>query len=105
MLEKIKEIVTERELKEIDKIIKGIYEVNYNNNYSTAYNLGFNTVANQNGAGYENLVIIVDSLNDGGDDECFARFILGKVLPSDKIEMLKKELEVNRNHYIRFLYL
>ena len=105
MLEKIKEIVTERELKEIDKIIKGIYEVDYNNNYSTAYNLGFDTVANQNGSGYKNLVLIADSLNDGGDGEAFARYILGKVLPSDKIEALKKELDVNRNRYIRILYL
>ena len=101
----IKQIVTERELKEIDEIIKGIYEVDYNNNYSTAYNLGFNTVANQNGAGYENLVRIIDSLNDGGEDEYFARFILAKVLSPDKIETLKKELEENRNRYIRILYL
>ena len=101
----IKQIVTERELKEIDKIIKEIYEVDYNNNYSTAYNLGFSTVANQNGSGYINLVRIIDSLNDGGDDEYFARFILSKVLSPDKIETLKKELKENRNQYIRFLYL
>ena len=101
----IKKIVTEKELKEIDKIIKEIYEVDYNNNYSTAYNLGFNTVANQNGSGYINLVRIIDSLNDGGEDEAFARFILAKVLPESKILTLKKELEENRNQYIRFLYL
>ena len=101
----IKEIVTEKELKEIDKVIKEIYEVDYNNNYSTAYNLGFNTVSNQNGNGYKNLVIIADSLNDGGDDEAFARFILAKVLADKQIEALKKELAENRNQYIRFLYL
>ena len=101
----IKKIVTEKELKEIDKVIKEIYEVDYNNNYSTAYNLGFNTVANQNGSGYKNLVIIADSLNDGGDDEAFARFILAKVLADKQIEALKKELAENRNQYIRFLYL
>ena len=101
----IKQIVTEKELKEIDKIIKEIYEVDYNNNYSTAYNLGFNTVANLNGRGYINLVRIIDSLNDGGEIEDFARFILAKTLTESKIEALKKELEENRNHYIRFLYL
>ena len=101
----IKEIVTEKEIRELDKIVKEIYEVDYSNNYSTAYNLGFGTVANQNGSGYINLVRIVDSLNDGGEDEYFARFILAKVLDGDKIEALKKELEKNRNQYIRFLYL
>ena len=101
----IKKIVTEKELKEIDEIIKVIYNVEYDNNYSTAYNLGFDTVANQNGSGYINLVRIIDSLNDGGEDEYFARFILAKVLPSDKIEALKKELGENRNQYISFLYL
>ena len=104
-LEKITKMVTEKELKEIDEIIKGIYEVDYNNNYSTAYNLGYNTVANLNGSGYINLVRIIDSLNDGGEIEDFARFILAKVLTGKQIEALKKELEENRNHYIRFLYL
>ena len=101
----IKEMVTEKEIRELDEIVKGIYEVDYNNNYSTAYNLGFGTVANHNGSGYINLIRIVDSLNDGGEDEYFARFILAKVLPVNKIEELKKELEKNRNQYIRFLYL
>ena len=101
----IKELVTQEEIRELDKIVKEIYEVDYDNNHSTAYNLGFNTVANQNGSGYINLIRIVDSLNDGGEDEYFARFILAKVLPSNKIETLKKELAENRNHYIRFLYL
>ena len=101
----IKEIVTQEEMARLDEIIKGIYEVDYDNNYSTAYNLGFNTVANQNGSGYINLIRIIDSLNDGGEDEYFARFILSKVLDEDKIEALKKELEKNRDQYIRFLYL
>ena len=79
-MKKIMKMVTEKELKEIDEIIKEIYTVDYNNNYSTAYNLGFSTVANQNGSGYLNLVRIIDSLNDGEDDEAFARFILSKVL-------------------------
>ena len=104
-LEKITKMVTEKELKEIDEIIKGIYEVDYNNNYSTAYNLGFDTVANLNGSGYINLIRIIDCLNDGGEIEDFARFILAKTLTESKIETLKKELEENRNHYIRFLYL
>ena len=104
-LEKITKMVTEKELKEIDEIIKGIYEVDYNNNYSTAYNLGFGTVANLNGSGYINLVRIIDCLNDGGEIEDFARFILSKALSSEKIEALKKELGENRNQYIRFLYL
>ena len=101
----IKKIVTEKELKEIDNKIKEIYSVDYDNNYSTAYNLGFNTVANLNGSGYKNLILIIDCLNDGGEIEDFARFILSKALSSEKIEALKKELEENRNHYIRFLYL
>lgn len=101
----IKNIVTEKEIIELDEIIKEIYNVDYNNNCSTAYNLGFNTVANLNGRGYINLVRIIDSLNDGGEVEDFARFILTKTLPESKIETLKKELEENRNHYIRFLYL
>ena len=79
--------------------------MDYNNNCSTAYNLGFNTVANLNGRGYINLVRIIDSLNDGGEVEDFARFILAKTLPESKIETLKKELKENRNQYIRFLYL
>ena len=101
----IKKIVTEKELKEIEKIVKEIYDVDYDNNYSTAYNLGFNTVANLNGSGYTNLIRIIDCLNDGGEIEDFARFILAKTLTERQILTLKKELEENRNHYIRFLYL
>ena len=101
----IKNIVTEKEVKALDENIKQIYNVEYKNNYSTAYNLGFNTVANLNGSGYINLVRIIDSLNDGGEIEDFARFILSKTLTESQIETLKKEVEENRNHYIRFLYL
>ena len=80
--------------------------MDYDNNYSTAYNLGFNTVANLNGSGYENLIRIINNLNYGGEeDEYFTRFILGKVLDNHKIEILKKELLENRNRYVRFLYL
>ena len=104
-MEKIKKMVTEEEIKKLDKVVKEIYNVEYDNNYSVAYNLGFDTVANLNGSGYENLVRIVDSLNDGGEDENFARFILKKVFNDNKVERLKKELEKNRNRYIRLLYL
>ena len=104
-MEKIMEIVTEKELKEMEKIVKEIYSADYDNNYSTAYNLGFDTIANLNGSGYINLIRIIDCLNDGGEVEAFARFILSKVLDGDKIEALKKELGENRNQYIRFLYL
>ena len=105
MFKKIEAIVTEKEVKELDRVVKNIYNVGYANNYSTAYNLGFDTVANLNGSGYKNLVRIVDNLNYGGEDEYFARFILEKVLNNEQIEILKKELSENRNRYVRFLYL
>ena len=102
----IKKIVTEKEIKEIDREIEKIYNVEYANNYSIAYNLGFNTISNLNGSGYENLIRIINNLNYGGEeDEYFTRFILGKVLDNHKIEILKKELLENRNRYVRFLYL
>ena len=102
----IKKIVTEKEIKEIDREIEKIYNVEYDNNYSIAYNLGFNTISNLNGSGYENLIRIINNLNYGGEeDEYFTRFILGKVLDNHKIEILKKELLENRNRYVRFLYL
>ena len=100
-MEKIKEIVTEEEILRLDKVVEEIYDVEYTD--SAAYILGFDTVANLNGSGYKNLVRIVDNLNYGGEDEYFARFILGKVLDNHKIEILKKELSENRNRYIRFL--
>ena len=105
MFKKIEAIVTEKEVKELDRVVKNIYNVGYANNYSVAYNIGFDTVANLNGSGYKNLVRIVDNLNDGGEDEYFARFILDKVLDNHKIEILKKELSENRNRYISILYL
>ena len=105
MFEKIKEMVTEKEIERLDEEIEKIYSVEYANNYSTAYNLGFNTVANLNGSGYKNLVRIADNLNDGEEDEYFARFILEKVLNNEQIEILKKELLENRTHYISILYL
>ena len=104
-MKKIKAMVTEKEMASIDRVIEEIYSIEYDNNYSVAYNLGFDTVANHNGGGFENLIIIIDRLNDGGEDEAFARYILGEVLPGDKIERLKKELATNRSSYISFLYL
>ena len=104
MLRKIKEIVTEDEMARIDRVIEEIYSIDYDNNYSVAYNLGFDTVANHNGSGYANLVIIVNSLNDGGEDEDFARFILSKVLPADKIEALALELLKNERNYKSILW-
>ena len=92
---KIKEIVSQEEIKKIDRVIEEIYSIEYSNSYSTAYNLGFNTVANLNGCGYENLIRIIDNLNYGGEDEDFARFILNQVIPGDKIEALALELLKN----------
>ena len=88
MLRKIKEIVTEDEMARIDRVIEEIYSIDDGSNHSVAFQLGFDTVANHNGSGYNNLVIIVNSLNSGGEDEAFARFILGKVLTGEKIEAL-----------------
>ena len=105
MLEKIKEIVTAEELKKLDRVIEEIYSIDDGSNHSVAFQWGFGTVLNYNGSGYNNLVIIVNSLNSGGEDEAFARFILDQVLDNHKIEILKKELSENRNRYIRFLYL
>ena len=103
-MKKIREIVTQEEMNRIDEVLKEIYSVDYDNNYSVAYNLGFNTVANQNGKGYNNLVLIADSINAGGEDEAFARFILGKVLPSNKIEALALELLKNETEYKSILW-
>ena len=104
MFKKIEAIATEKEVKELDRVVKNIYDVEYNNNCSVAHNLGFDTVANLNGSGYINLVRIVDNLNDG-EVEDFARFILKKALNDNKIKMLKEELLINRNRYISILYL
>ena len=105
MLTKIKALVNEKEVKEMDRVVKNIYNVGYANNHSEAYNLGFDTVSNHNGSGYKNLIIIIDSLNDGGEDEAFARYLLEKVFDEKKIERLKEELLINRNRYITLLYL
>ena len=105
MLERIEGMVTEKEIKKLDMEVKKIYSVEYDNNYSVAYNLGFNTVANLNGCGYVNLIRIADNLNDGEEDEDFSRFILAKVLNENQISRLKEELLKNRNRYISILYL
>ena len=91
-MEEIKRVVTEEEMKKLDRVIEEIYSIDDDSNNSVAFQLGFDTVSNLNGNGYENLVVIVDNLNYGGEDEAFARFILGKVLPGDKIEALALEL-------------
>ena len=99
MLRKIKEIVTEDEMARIDRVIEEIYSIDDGSNHSVAFQLGFDTVANHNGSGYANLVIIVNSINDGGEDEDFARFILNQVIPGDKIEALALELLKNEENY------
>ena len=104
-MEKIKKIVAEKEVKLLDEVVKEIYDVEYDNNYSTAFNLGFDTVANFNGSGYQNLVRIVDTLNDGDGQEAFAEYLLEKVFDENKIVILKKELSKNRDRYISILYL
>ena len=105
MMEKIKAMVTEKEVERLDRVVFNIYDVIYDNNYSTAYNLGFNTVANLNGKGYINLVRIVDNLNDVDGEAAFAEYVLKKVFEDDKIKELKKELLENRSRYIKILYL
>ena len=104
MLRKIKEIVTEDEMARIDRVIEEIYSIDDQSNNSVAFQLGFDTVANHNGSGYANLVIIVNSLNHGGEDEDFARFILSKVLPVNKIEALALELLKNEENYKSILW-
>ena len=104
MLRKIKEIVTEDEMARIDRVIEEIYSIDDGSNHSVAFQLGFDTVANHNGSGYANLVIIVNSINDGGEDEDFARFILNQVLPGDKIEALALELLKNETNYKSILW-
>ena len=105
MLKKIKALVNEKEIKELDRVVKNIYDVDYANNCSVAHNLGFDSVANLNGSGYINLVRIVDNLNDDANQEEFARFLLEKVFDEKKLERLKEELLINRNRYITLLYL
>ena len=105
MLKKIKELVSTEELKKLDRVIEEIYSIDDGSNHSVAFQLGFDTVANHNGSGYANLVIIVNSINDGGEDEDFARFILSKGgLPGDKIEALALELLKNETNYKSILW-
>ena len=104
MLERIKAIVTPEEMSEIDRVLEEIYSIDDQSNNSVAFQLGFNTVSNHNGNGYKNLVIIADSLNYGGEDAAFARFILCKALPSDKIEALALELLKNVTDYKSILW-
>ena len=105
MFKKIEAIVTKKEVERLDNVVKEIYDVEYANNNSVAYNLGFDTVANLNGSGYTNLVRIVDNLNDGDGQEAFPIFILKMVFDDHKVSILKKELLENRNRYISILYL
>ncbi len=104
MLQKIKAIVSEKEMSEIDRVIEEIYSIDDQSNNSVAFQLGFNTVANYNGTGYKNLVLIADSLNYGGADEAFARFILSKVLDDKQIEALALELLKNVTNYKSILW-
>ena len=104
MLKIIKEMVSTEEMSRIDRVIEEIYSIDDQSNNSVAFQLGFDTVANHNGSGYANLVIIVDSINYGGEDEAFARFILNQVLPGDKIEALALELLKNETNYKSILW-
>ena len=104
MLKIIKEMVSTEEMSRIDRVIEEIYSIDDQSNNSVAFQLGFDTVANHNGSGYANLVIIVNSINDGGEDEAFARFILNQVLPGDKIEALALELLKNETNYKSILW-
>ena len=104
MLKIIKAIVTQEEMSRIDRVVEEIYSIDDDSNTSIAYQWGFNTLANHNGTGYNNLVIIVNSLNYGGEDEAFARFILGKVLDDNQIEALALELLENETNYKSILW-
>ena len=103
MLKKIKELVSTEELKKLDRVIEEIYSIDDDSN-SVAFQWGFGTVLNYNGTGYNNLVIIANGLNSGGEDEAFARFILNQVLPGDKIEALALELLKNETNYKSILW-
>ena len=104
MLSKIKAIVSESEMTEIDRVLEEIYSIDDQSNNSVAFQLGFDTVANCNGTGYNNLVLIADSLNYGGEDEAFARFILSKVITDKQIEALALELLKNEGNYKSILW-
>ena len=104
MLERIKEIVSEVEMKEIDRVLEEIYSIDDQSNNSVAVQLGFYTVANLNGNGYNNLVLIAASLNYGKEDKAFARFILSKVITDKQIEALALELLKNETNYKSILW-
>ena len=103
-MEEIKRVVTEKEMKKLDRVIEEIYSIDDQSNHSVAFQWGFDTVSNHNGSGYNNLVVIVNSINYGGEDENFARFILNQVLPYDKIEALALELLKNETNYKSILW-
>ena len=103
-MDKIKKMVTEEEIKKLDRVIEEIYSIDDQSNNSVAFQWGFDTVSNLNGTGYENLVIIVNNINYGGEDEAFARFILNQVIPGDKIEALALELLKNEINYKSILW-
>ena len=105
MLKKIKEIVTKEEMLKIDRVLEQIYSIDDGSNHSVAFQLGFDTLSNHNGNGYENLVIIADRLNHGGEDTAFARFILCKAIDGEKIEALALELLKNVTNYKSILWL
>ena len=104
MLKIIKAIVTQEEMSRIDRVVEEIYSIDDDSNTSIAYQWGFNTLANLNGKGYRNLVIIANNLTYGGEDEDFARFILGKVLDDNQIEALALELLENETNYKSILW-
>ena len=101
---KIKEMVSTEEMSRIDRVIEEIYSIDDQSNNSVAFQWGFDTVSNCNGTGYDNLVIIVNNINYGGEDEAFARFILNQVIPGDKIEALALELLKNEGNYKSILW-
>ena len=104
MLRKIQELVSQDEMNRIDRVIEEIYSIDDGSNNSVAFQLGFDTEANLNGSGYNNLVLIVDCVNYGGEIEAFARFILGKVLTKNQIEALALELLKNETNYRSILW-
>ena len=104
MLERIKEIVSQEEMAEIDRVVEEIYSIDDGSNHSVAFQWGFDTLSNLNGKGYSNLVNIASNFNYGEEEENFARFILSKVLPSEKIEALALELLKNETNYRSILW-
>ena len=91
-------------MKEIDRVLEEIYSIDDQSNNSVAFQLGFDTLSNHNGTGYNNLVLIAASLNYGKEDKAFARFILSKVLDGKQIEALALELLKNETNYKTILW-